>query len=159
MTSASEASAIETVAASVGAPLVDPPAAEEAVPPVRKRSRSWSRSGHAAGAVLDERRADRVRVRGRAGGVPNRDVRRRHHPRRPGFGIEQGAHRLVALPVAAWDGHSDRGEEIDEPGAWWVVVPLWSIASRMSSLSMEAIVRAEGGARGVGDAVRNESAK
>jgi len=62
---------------------------------------------------------------------------------------ENGNETRVALPLAAWD-HSDRGEEIDEPGAWWVVVPLWSIASRMSSLSIEAIVRDEGGARGVG---------
>jgi hypothetical protein len=66
-------------------------------------------------------------------------------PQDPSIGhwIEAYPATLVALPPAAW-AYSDHGPIEAEPGAWWVVVDLWTAEEGRSDLSMEATVWDDG---------------
>jgi hypothetical protein len=62
-----------------------------------------------------------------------------------GLWIEDYPATLVALPEAAWD-VAERGRWVHDPGAWWIVVPLWTAEEGRSDLSLEATVRELNGA-------------
>lgn len=58
--------------------------------------------------------------------------------------IEQYPATLVALPDEAW-AVADRGRCVDDPDAWWVVIPLWTAEEGQSDLGLEAVVREDDG--------------
>jgi hypothetical protein len=61
-----------------------------------------------------------------------------------GVWIEDYPATLVELPLEAW-ADAERGRLVSDPGAWWIVVPLWTAEEGRSDLSLEATAKESDG--------------
>ena len=58
--------------------------------------------------------------------------------------IEDYPATLVELPDETW-ADEERGRWVNDPDAWWIVVPLWTAEEGRSDLNLEATVRERDG--------------
>jgi hypothetical protein len=61
-----------------------------------------------------------------------------------GHWIEEYPATLVPVPAEGWD-LSECGRVVTRPGAWWVVVPLWTAEEGRRDLSLEPTIQESDG--------------